>query len=167
MKNIVLIGMAGSGKSTLGVLLAKTLGMPFIDTDLIIQEREGKLLQDIIDSDGVTSFIKIEENAVLSILVEGTVIATGGSVVYSSKAIMHLKEKGILIYLDLDFDEIEKRIKNMTTRGIAMEKGKTLRNIYDERIPLYEKYADIIVDCNGKTMEENLEEIVKELKDRG
>ncbi|NLK71986.1 MAG: shikimate kinase [Clostridiales bacterium] len=159
--------MAGSGKSTLGVLLAKTLGMPFIDTDLIIQEREGKLLQDIIDSDGVTSFIKIEENAVLSILVEGTVIATGGSVVYSSKAIMHLKEKGILIYLDLDFDEIEKRIKNMTTRGIAMEKGKTLRNIYDERIPLYEKYADIIVDCNGKTMEENLEEIVKELKDRG
>lgn len=166
MKNIVLIGMAGSGKSTLGVLLAKSLGMPFVDTDLIIQEREGRLLQDIIDSDGVASFIKIEEKAVLSLTAEGTVIATGGSVVYSCKAIMHLKEKGILIYLDLDFDEIEKRIKNMTTRGIAMEKGKTLRNIYEERIPLYEKYADIIADCNGKTMEENLEKIIKELKNR-
>ncbi|NLG12467.1 MAG: shikimate kinase, partial [Elusimicrobia bacterium] len=104
--------------------------------------------------------------AVLSLTAEGTVIATGGSVVYSCKAIKHLKEKGILIYLDLDFDEIEKRIKNMTTRGIAMEKGKTLRNIYEERIPLYEKYADIIADCNGKTMEENLEKIIKELKNR-
>lgn len=164
MKNIVLIGMAGSGKSTLGVLLAKTLGMPFIDTDLIIQEREKDLLQNIIDSKGIEQFLQIEETAILSSRLEGTVIATGGSVVYSELAMSFLRKNGIMVYLKVDFEEIEKRIMNITTRGIVMGKGKSLKDTYYERVALYEKYADIIVEGGSKNIEENLEEVLLQIR---
>ncbi len=164
MRNIVLVGMAGSGKSTLGVLLSKSLGMPFVDTDLIIQERENNLLQDIINQYGIEEFLKREEKALLSLNRQGTVIATGGSAVYSLRAMLHLKNNGLVVYLKVGFDEIDKRIKNITTRGIAVEKGKTLRDLYEERIPLYEKYADITIDCRDKDIEESLKQVIMKLK---
>lgn len=167
MKNIVLIGMAGSGKSTLGVLLAKALGMPFVDTDLVLQERESNLLQNIINQYGIEAFLRKEEEALLALDVCATVIATGGSAVYSRKGMQYLKENGTIVYLEVNYEEIEKRIRNIKTRGIAIEKGKTLRDIYDERIPLYEKYADIIVNSHEKDFEESLEEILKKLKEKG
>jgi len=162
-KNIVLIGMPGSGKSTIGVLLAKALGMPFIDTDLIIQQKNGKLLQEIIDSEGLERFLEIEEQVVLDLDVEEYVIATGGSVIYKEKGMQSLKRNGLMVYLELEYAEIESRIKNMKTRGIAMQKGYTLLRLYNERIPLYKKYADIVVNCSGKGIEETVEAIVNAL----
>jgi len=149
----VLIGMPGAGKSTVGVLLAKALGMPYVDTDLLIQASEGRLLQDIIDSGGIGEFLKVEENVVLSLNVRRYVIATGGSVVYSSGAMEHLRRDGFVIYLRLPLEQVEERIRNITTRGIAMRKGQNLREVYEERTPLYRKYADINVDCSGRDME--------------
>ncbi|MCG8481793.1 MAG: shikimate kinase [Clostridia bacterium] len=163
MKNIVLIGMAGSGKSTLGVLLAKSLGMPFVDTDLMIQQNEKKLLQEIIDTYGISRFLDIEEKVMLSIESIDSVIATGGSVVYSLQAMEHLKKHGRMVYLKLSYEEIEKRIQNITTRGIVMEEGKTLKDIFDERVVLYEKYADIIIDCNDKDTELCLQNMIIKL----
>src|SRR4030042_397011 len=159
-KNIVLIGMPGAGKSTVGVLLAKTLGMSFIDTDLLIQEKEGRLLQEIIDGDGIKKFLKIEENVVLQVDAENSVIATGGSVIYSKNVINHLKERGKLIYLKLGYDEIERRISNMSSRGIAIGKDQKLIDLYNERIVLYEKYADIIIDCSDATIEDVVQKMV-------
>ncbi|NMB96383.1 MAG: shikimate kinase [Clostridiaceae bacterium] len=158
-RNIVLIGMPGAGKSTIGVLLAKTLGMSFIDTDLIIQEREGRLLQDIISLYGISRFLDIEENAILSLNCKATVVATGGSVVYSVKAMRYLRHNATVIYLKVEYDEIERRITNISTRGIAMNKGQNLIDIYNERIPLYERYADIVIDCSGKDVEDIIQEI--------
>jgi len=162
MKNIVLIGMPGSGKSTLGVILAKTLKMPFVDTDIIIQQNQNRLLQEIIEEDGIDAFLSIEEKAILDLDVEGTVIATGGSVVLKPEGMKYLKEIGFVVYLQLPYMEIEKRIRNITTRGIVMKKGQSLLQVYDERVPLYEKYADATIRCMGKTMEQITEE-VKEL----
>lgn len=159
-ENIVLIGMPGAGKSTVGVLVAKTLGMSFIDTDLIIQEKEGRLLQEIINADGVKEFLRIEEDVVLQIDAENCVIATGGSVIYSKNTINHLKEKGKLIYLKLRYDEIEQRIKNMSSRGIAIGKDQKLIDLYNERIVWYEKYADIMINCSNSTIEDVVQKIV-------
>lgn len=161
MKNLVLIGMPGAGKSTIGVLLSKAINMPFIDTDLIIQQNQNKLLQEIIEEQGIDIFLSIEEKAILQLKSKGNIIATGGSVVLSEKGIKHLKDNGIVIYLKLPYREVEHRIHNITTRGIVMKKGKTLLQIYDERVPLYEKYADKTLICMGK----NMEQIVEELRD--
>lgn len=160
-RNIVLIGMPGAGKSTIGVLLAKTLGMSFIDTDLVIQEREGKLLQDIISLHGIRKFLDIEENAILSLNCKASVVATGGSVVYSEKAMRHLKQNATVVYLKVEYEEIERRITNILTRGIAMDKGQNLVDIYNERLPLYERYADIIIDCSEKGIEDIIQEITE------
>lgn len=160
MKNIVLIGMPGAGKSTLGVILAKTLNMPFVDTDLIIQQTQNRLLQEIIEEDGIDVFLSIEEKAILDLDVQGSVIATGGSVVLKPEGMKHLKENGFVVYLQLPYMEIEKRIRNITTRGIVMQKGQTLLQVYDERVPLYEKYGDAMIRCMGK----NMEQITKEVK---
>jgi shikimate kinase len=159
-ENIVLIGMPGVGKSTTGVLLAKTLGMSFIDTDLLIQEKEGRLLQEIIDGDGVKEFLKIEEDVVLQVNAENSVIATGGSIIYSKKIIDHLRENGKLIYLKLKYDEIERRINNMSSRGIAIGKDQKLIDLYNERIVRYETYADRIIDCSNATIEDVVQKVV-------
>ena len=158
--NIVLIGMPGSGKSTCGVLAAKALLKNFFDTDLLLQNLEGKRLQSIINENGIEYFNEAEERAILSLDIRGTVIATGGSVVYSEKAMAHLRSLGKIIYLRLSYEEMEKRIKNITTRGIVLKEGETLLDMYNERAPLYEKYADEILNCDGMTVEETIESIV-------
>ncbi|MDP3563716.1 MAG: shikimate kinase [Methanoregula sp.] len=153
MKNIILIGMPGAGKSTMGVILAKTLGMKFIDTDIAIQETTGRLLQEIIDTDGPEAFRTIEEQTILSLRCRNTVIATGGSVVFSKPAMDHLKSKGIAIYLTISCEEMTRRLSNITTRGIVLVAGQSLSDMYNERIPLYEKYADITIDCSHDAFE--------------
>lgn len=164
MSNIVLIGMPGCGKSTIGVILAKTIGVGFVDTDLIIQQRENRLLQDIIDTDGIEAFLDCEENAVKTVDCDNTVIATGGSVVYREDAINHLKKNGKIFYLNVPLDEIKKRLNNISTRGIAANKNDSIENIFIEREPLYKKYADVIVDLTDKTVEQSVEEICKKIK---
>lgn len=164
MRNIILIGMPGAGKSTVGVLLAKALGMSFIDADLIIQQNTGNLLQEIIDKYSISKFLEIEESIILSLNIENSVVATGGSIIYSRNAINSLKRNGILIYLKLPYDEIERRISNIKTRGIVIGKDQKLMDIYNERIPLYEKYADIIIDCTGKNMEDIIIAVKSALK---
>ncbi|MDD6381476.1 MAG: shikimate kinase [Lachnospiraceae bacterium] len=144
--NIVLIGMPGCGKSSLGVVLAKALGYRFIDSDLLIQERENRLLSEIIEQDGLDGFKKIEEQVNASIAVSKTVIATGGSVVYGPEAMKHLEEIADIVYLKLPLEEIDSRLGDLNQRGVAVKPGQTLEDLYEERVPLYEKYADIIVD---------------------
>ena len=161
MDNIILVGMSGAGKSTLGVLLAKATGKLFVDTDIIIQQKTKRLLQDIIDNDGTDAFLKLEEEILLSVNEENTVIATGGSAVYSEKAMEHFAKSGKIIYLHVDFAEIEKRVTNITTRGIVLKNGKSLADAFDERKPLYDKYADVVIDCTGNTVEESVCRIKK------
>ena len=163
MKNIILIGMAGAGKSTLGVLLAKALGMDFLDSDIVIQKTDGRKLQEILDQDGMDAFLKIEEDVLASINVENTVIATGGSAAYSQRAMTHLKQNGAAVYLDVPFCELQKRLTNIKTRGIAIRPGKTLEDVFRERLVLYDRYADITVDCVNMTVEENVEKIISAL----
>lgn len=159
--NIVLIGMPGSGKSTCGVLAAKAMLKNFYDTDLLLQGLEGKRLQDIIDQEGIDYFVSAEEKAILSLNIEATVIATGGSVVYSDKAMAHLKSLGKIVYLHLGYDNMVDRIKNITTRGVVLQNGETLLDMYNERLPLYEKYADVTINCDGFDIEKTVEEIIK------
>ena len=163
MKNIVLIGMPGAGKSTIGVLLAKTLLMDFCDTDLIIQKKEGKALCEIIKEKGTDEFIRIEDEIIGAQKFENCVVATGGSVVYGENAMKNLKKNGITVYLKVNADELEKRICNIHTRGIAMKEGTTIAQLYAERSPLYEKYADITVDCSDSTPEECVDAIAETL----
>lgn len=159
--NIILIGMPGSGKSTCGVLAAKALLKNFYDTDLLLQGLEGERLQDIIDTNGIDYFVSAEERAILSLNIDATVVATGGSVVYSESAMAHLKELGTVIYLHLDYNSMVSRIKNITTRGVVLKNGETLQDMYDERLPLYQKYADVVIRCDGATVEETVEQIVR------
>lgn len=162
-KNIVLIGMPGVGKSTLGVVLAKELGFEFVDADLLIQKREKRLLKEIIAQDGVDGFLKVEEEVNAEIEAERTVIATGGSVVYSQKAMEHLKSIGKVVYLKLNFDDLNNRLGNLKGRGVVLKDGQTLKSLYEERIPLYEKYADITVSEDGLNLEETLSSVLQSL----
>ena len=164
MNNIILIGMPGAGKSTIGVLLAKAMTYNFLDTDISIQRREKMQLYEIIDRKGLDAFLEIENEVLSRLEVDGCVIATGGSAVYSEKAMEHLRREGTIVYIRLSLDEIIKRVKNITTRGIAMKKGMTLEDVYRERTPLYEKYADIILDGDETTIEECVEMLVKKLE---
>ena len=159
--NIVLIGMPGCGKSTIGVLLAKLIGYDFLDSDLLIQKQEKRKLFQIIDEKGLEYFNALENEINSKIVVEETVIATGGSVVYGKEAMAHLKEIGTIVYLNVPLKEIEKRVTNLSTRGIAMEKGMTLSDLYKERSVLYERYADVLVDCGKDSLLENAEKIKK------
>jgi shikimate kinase len=167
MKNIILIGMPGAGKSTMGVILAKALGRTFIDTDSVAQETTGRLLQEIIDAEGTAAFIKTEEKTILSLHCHNAVIATGGSVVFSGKAMHHLKKDGIVIYLDISFEEMVHRLNNITTRGIVLDAGQSLLAMYDQRVPLYEKYADITIDCSEGNFESCIGNVITRLRTYG
>lgn len=168
MKNIVLIGMPGCGKSTLGVLLAKSLGYEFIDTDLIIQRNTGRLLHKIVEEDGKEAFLDIERDAILSLeSTSRTVIATGGSAVLREEAMAKLKENGIVVYLSLPYSVVSKRIRNIKTRGIAFGKGESLKDIYNQRLPYYNKYADIKLRCDFGSVEKSVTRLVDALKQKG
>lgn len=160
MNNITLIGMPAAGKSTVGVVLAKTMGKSFLDVDLMIQEREKDLLQNIVDRIGQEKFILLEEKHILTIDMKNAVIAPGGSVVYSEKAVDHLKSMGKLVYIKLPYHVIDERLRNIHSRGIAMGADETLMDLYNKRIPLYERYCDFYVDGEGLTVEEVVENIV-------
>ena len=165
MKSIILIGMPGCGKSTLGVILAKELGLSFVDTDIVIQERTGELLQETLDKKGVSALLDEEENAILSLdLSKPCVISTGGSAPLRTRSMEHLKKNGVCVYIKLPLEEIEKRINNRDTRGIAAGKDETLLDIYNFRTPYYEKYADITLDCSGKNTAENVKVIMTALE---
>ena len=162
--NITLIGMPASGKSTVGVILAKILGLSFIDTDLVIQQREGALLCDIISERGLEGFLKAEESAVLSIGPSNTVIATGGSVVYSEAGMEYLKSLGKVVYLKVEKEDLFKRLHNIKQRGVVLSPGETLDEMYATRSVLYEKYADIVIDETNASVEETVEMIRKIMK---
>ena len=164
MKNIVLIGMPGAGKSTIGVLLAKSMLYSFVDTDLLIQNEHGKSLCDIIDSVGTDAFLKIENDVICGCEFKRSVIATGGSAVYGSEAMKKLKESSVFVYLNLPLSEIERRLGDIHTRGVAMKNGTTVAELYDERKPLYEKYADIDLHCLGLTAEQCVDKIIEMIK---
>ncbi|MCH5281325.1 MAG: shikimate kinase [Lachnospiraceae bacterium] len=159
MKNIILIGMPGVGKSTIGVVLAKRLGYGFLDSDLLIQEKEGKLLHQLIEENGVKGFIGIEEKINASIQEEKTVIATGGSAIYGQEAMAHLKSIGKVIYLSLSYEELADRLGDLNKRGVVLKEDQTLEQLWEERKPLYEAYADISINCCGKQIREIVEEI--------
>lgn len=159
-ENIVLIGMPGVGKSTVGVILAKVLGYQFIDADLVIQEQEGRLLREIIAQEGTDGFIQVENRVNASINVHHAIIATGGSVVYGKEAMEHLGSIGTVIYLEVAYPELEKRLEDIKGRGVVLREGQTLRDLYEERTPLYEKYADIRIQETGLNVEQTVQQIV-------
>ena len=161
--NIVLIGMPASGKSTAGVILAKVLGKKFVDTDLYIQDRENKLLRDIINEKGLSGFLSIEEDVLSSLDETNAVIATGGSAVYSVEGMNHLKRIGKVVYLKVGKEELFKRLKNIRERGVVLRDGETLEEMYDERCRLYEMYADVVVEEKGCSIAETVERIADEL----
>ena len=163
MKNIVLFGMPGAGKSTIGVLLAKSTLMDFTDTDLLIQKKYSSALCDIINEKGIDEFLKIENDVICEAEFHNCVVATGGSAVYGEKAMEKLKNSGTVVYLKVDAAELKKRINNIHTRGIAMKEGTTIDELYSERAPLYEKYADITVDCASLTPEQCVDEIIRNI----
>ena len=158
--NIVLIGMPASGKSTVGVILAKVLGMDFIDTDLVIQQKEDSLLYEIINDRGVEGFLRCEEEALLSINTVNTVIATGGSAVYSERGMKHLSENGAIIYLKVEKDKLFDRLHEIRERGVVLRDGESLDEMYEERSVLYEKYADTIIDEGDSSIEETVRRII-------
>lgn len=161
--NLVLIGMPGAGKSTVGVVLAKNMGLRFLDSDLCIQEEENRLLHEIIAQDGLDTFLAIENRINASLQVKNSVIATGGSVVYGQEAMEHLTEIGTVIYLQLPYEEIENRLGDLTKRGVVFQDGQSLKDLYKERVPLYEKYAEITIDCHEKAIRDIVAEIAEKM----
>lgn len=162
-KNIVLIGMPASGKSTAGVILAKEMKYNFYDTDLLLQAETDMTLNEIIRERGLDGFLKLEDRLLSEINVTGCVIATGGSAVYGDNAMANLKKIGKVVYIKLRFEVIESRLKNIETRGVAMREGTTLRELYDERIGLYEKYADTVIEADGLNTEQTVQRIKESL----
>lgn len=160
--SLILIGMPGAGKSTIGVLLAKALAKDFVDTDVLIQLQKNKTLQDIVDTEGYLKLRDIEEHVLLDTHYPNHIIATGGSAVYSEKAMHHLRHFGQTVFLDVSLQELTTRIKDFDTRGLARKPDQTLTELYNERRSLYQKYANIVIDCNGKTQEEILTQIIYE-----
>jgi shikimate kinase len=160
MKNIILIGMPASGKSTIGVILAKTIKYKFIDTDLMIQNKTNKTLIEIINNEGIDNFLKIENDVLKEISETSTVISTGGSAVYNDEGMINLKNQGIVVYLKHRYEVIVSRLTNIFTRGIVKRDNQTFSDIFEERIPLYEKYADITIEADGLTIEQTIECII-------
>ncbi|MFV0240960.1 MAG: shikimate kinase [Lacrimispora sphenoides] len=149
LNNITLIGMPASGKSTVGVLLAKRLGYSFVDVDIVIQEQEGRLLKEIIEKEGQDGFLAVENRINAGLNVRHSVIAPGGSVIYGKEAMEHLKEISTVVYLKLSYESVEERLGNLVDRGVVLKDGMTLKDLYEERVPYYEQYADITIDENG------------------
>ena len=165
MDNIILIGMPGVGKSTIGVVLAKVLGYQFVDADLLIQEAEGKLLSELIEENGTDGFIEIENRVNSQIQTHRSVIATGGSVIYGKEAMEHLKSIGTVVYLKQNLRVLQRRLRNLKGRGVVLKEGQTLADLYKERTVLYEKYADITVDQYKQTIQQTLKAVQEALKE--
>lgn len=163
-KNVVLIGMPGAGKSTIGVILAKVLGKDFIDADLVIQKKEGRLLREIIEQEGPDGFLAVEERVNAGICPDAAVIATGGSVVYGQRAMEHLGRNGAIVYLKLSYPAVESRLRDIRGRGVVLRDGQTLLDLYQERAVLYERYADVTVEEDGLGVEETLEKTLQALE---
>ena len=164
MKNVILIGMPGAGKSTVGVVLAKRLGYTFLDSDLVIQQKYGKLLHELIREHGVEGFWKIENDVNAGLTCDKTVIATGGSAIYGAEAMEHLRSIGTVVYLRLTLSQIEERLGDLTERGVTLREGQDLKALYEERTPLYEKYAHVIIDCDGQKVRELVTRIEREIR---
>lgn len=164
-KNIILIGMPGAGKSTLGVLLARAMNYRFVDTDLLIQEREGRLLCEIIAEEGMQRFLEIEGEVNAGIETERTVIAPGGSAIYSEKAMEHFSRIGTIVYLHVPVTELQKRLGDLKRRGVVLKEGQSLEMLYEERRVYYERYAKVTVDVSKRDIGEILEELVEKLKE--
>lgn len=164
MSNIIFIGMPAVGKSTVGVVTAKRLGYQFIDTDLLIQKQEGKLLKEIIAEQGIEGFLKVEDRINAGVEVQNAVIAPGGSVVYCENAMKHYKEIGKIVYLQASFETINSRLVNAENRGVVLKEGQTLKDLYDERVPLFEKYADMIVCEDGIDFKETVSRVLNALE---
>ena len=162
--NITLIGMPASGKSTIGVLLAKRLGYSFVDVDIVIQEQEKRLLKEIIEDEGLDGFLEVENRANATLDVEKSVIAPGGSVIYGKEAMEHLKEIGRVVYLKVSYAILEKRLADIKGRGVVLKKGQTLETLFEERSKLYEQYADIEVSEDGLDVEQTVEKLVEALE---
>lgn len=167
MKNIILIGMPAVGKSTVGVVVAKRIGFEFIDTDLLIQKQEKRLLKEIIAEEGNERFLEIENQVNRDLQAENAVISPGGSVVYCEEAMQHFKEIGTVIYLHATYEVIYKRITNAKNRGVVLKEGQTLKDLYDERVKLFEKYADYTVSEEGLDLEETIDMVLELLEKIG
>lgn len=165
--NIILIGMPGAGKSTLGVLLARAMNYRFMDTDLLIQEREGRLLCEIIAQEGMERFLEIEGEVNAGIAVERTVIAPGGSAIYSEKAMKHFCEIGTVVYLHVPVTELSKRLGDLKRRGVVLKEGQDLNDLYEERRVYYERYAQVTVDVTGEEIGNVLADMIQKLKEQG
>lgn len=167
MDNIILIGMPGSGKSTVGALLAASLGMVFVDTDAVFQAQQRRTLQDMLNDIGVDAFLALEEACVAGLDVHGSVIATGGSVVYGRLAMQNLHRLGTVVYLRLPYEEIERRLQNLATRGVTLRPGQTLHDLYEERIMLYEAEADVVFDSSSAPIEETARTLAARMRALG
>ena len=158
--NLIFIGMPAVGKSTVGIVVAKRLGMRFVDADLLIQEQEKKLLREIIADVGEEGFLKIENQVNAEVQAENSVISPGGSVIYCEEAMRHYKEIGTIVYLKVSYQTIKRRIRNPKKRGVVLREGQSLRDLYNERVPYFEKYADITVCEDGCRIEETIENVI-------
>ena len=164
MKNIVLIGMPGTGKSTVGKALAARLGYEFVDADDLIVQTTGKTLPEILRQDGLEAFYRIENKVGTDLNRTHTVIATGGSAVFGANAMVHLKEIGTVVYLKLSYEELTTRLGNLKGRGVVLRDDQTLKDLYEERIPLYEKYADVVIEELGEGIEETARKIIDKIR---
>ena len=163
-KNIVFVGMPASGKSTVGVIVAKVMGMNFIDSDIVIQQRENAKLNELIEEYGIDDFLKREEQALLSINVDNTVIATGGSAIYSDAGMKHLSNNATIIYLKVSLDNLKDRLTDLKARGVVIRPGESIEQMYATRSALYEKYADIIVEEKGTSIEDTVCLVMEQLR---
>ena len=161
MTNIIFIGMPASGKSTIGVVVAKRLGLDFVDTDLLIQKQEKRLLKDIIAEKGNEGFLEIENQVNRDVIVENAVVSPGGSVIYCEEAMAHFKEIGTVVYLKTSYEMIRERIENAKNRGVVLKEGQSLKDLYNERVELFEKYADYTISEEGCTLEETIDKVLE------
>ena len=161
MKNVILVGMPACGKSTIGVVLAKTMNKGFVDTDILIQQAESRTLQEIIDQEGNDYFHHVEVRVLLDFDGEDYVVATGGSAIYFDRSMDKFKDKGVVVYIKVTFDTILERLNNIRSRGVTLEKGQTIADLYEQRIPLYQKHADVVIEADGLSVEEVVEKMIE------